>query len=377
MSPRKETIVEKIKKLYAKAESAKELGSIAEAEAFMAKVTELLLENSLSLEDVAFKKDEEEIICSSEDQRIYYYKDESKGFWEVDLIHTLAKHHFCKAIFTDHTNPLLRKNKIYPYVTLIGKAENIEIVKYLYDLTKRIFENLAGPVYDKEADKVIKNLKLEEYITSREEASYAFVSLIDLKLYELEQENDNLELTSVFSFSRIINSDQKAQIKANLKQRSEFWKKVKQKSIKLMHENRSLFFESFMPESYTENMVGKAQPYFIKKSALTRLGILSDKGTFIRGFLQGCVIGLNQKLQEKKKEFVNNHKNGDQVNALIRVLDQDLNNAVKKFYPNLKSLKTYQSEDQTALVEGMKAGKSVELTKGVNYESGKSVNLIS
>ena len=57
-----ENLIEKIQKLMAKAESAKNMGSTAEAEVFAAKVNEMLMKHNLSMMDVESYKTESPVM---------------------------------------------------------------------------------------------------------------------------------------------------------------------------------------------------------------------------------------------------------------------------------------------------------------------------
>ena len=75
-----ENLIEKIQKLMAKAESAKNMGSTAEAEVFAAKVNEMLMKHNLSMMDVESYKTESPVI---ESEGVEYSKTKyNGGEWE-------------------------------------------------------------------------------------------------------------------------------------------------------------------------------------------------------------------------------------------------------------------------------------------------------
>lgn len=129
----------KIKKLFEKANSAKEIGSIQEAITFSDKVNQLLQNYNLSLSEV-ITAEEIKIQQLEGPDRIEYGKNPIEGLWEIDLIDALAKYNFCKALFRTYRNV---QSNIYPSATIIGTSENIEVVKWLIDIIRNQLSILA------------------------------------------------------------------------------------------------------------------------------------------------------------------------------------------------------------------------------------------
>lgn len=128
----KNSILSKIQKLAAKAESAKELGNLAEATAFSAKVSEMLTTHNLAMSDINVE-DEDEV--NGFDERDLGLTS-SQGRWTISLLTVLCKHNYCDSVYTQ------TGKKDYK-VTIIGQPENVEVVKYLYSVLKRQFETIA------------------------------------------------------------------------------------------------------------------------------------------------------------------------------------------------------------------------------------------
>jgi hypothetical protein len=142
-----EKIIDKIKKLAAKAESAKEIGNIEEAAIFSAKVSELLTQHNL---DMASLQTEEEQPVSGEkffDMKVNYR-------WKVDLLTVLCEYNYCEAIYHRHFKDV-RYNRHGRYtvyekeksVSIIGRPENVEVVRYLYSMLVSQFEAMAGSAW--------------------------------------------------------------------------------------------------------------------------------------------------------------------------------------------------------------------------------------
>lgn len=122
-------LMDKIRKLMDKAQSSEELGNLNEAEAFAAKVSELLTKHNLSRFDIKEKSVKNGII-DKEFKDITPVKNE--GLWIFDLYHTISKFYYCSIIV--NTRMILTSthqavsNK---HATLFGTEENIEVVRFM------------------------------------------------------------------------------------------------------------------------------------------------------------------------------------------------------------------------------------------------------
>lgn len=119
-----EKVTEKIRKLLAKSESAKETGSIQEAEIFALKAQELLLQYNLTHHDI--NKPEEspiimETVCLNDFEKI----PKTEGDWILSLFVELSRYNLCKSIIIGNRGD----NRLY----IFGERHNIDIVKYLHD----------------------------------------------------------------------------------------------------------------------------------------------------------------------------------------------------------------------------------------------------
>lgn len=151
----KTTLLERIQKLYAKAESAKEIGSLAEAEAFNAKVNKLLIEHNLSMTDINNLSDEngksdEEIIETERANDLIFGENKSNGTWDRLLLQVLAKHNMCDLLWMQRTQR----------VSVLGTKTNIEIMSYLYQVLKPKVEQIAQDEYSKLVIKTREDYKV-------------------------------------------------------------------------------------------------------------------------------------------------------------------------------------------------------------------------
>lgn len=117
----------KLEKLLAKAESAREIGSLQEAEIFMQKVNSLLTEYNLKKEDIRVKTG------NPKDELVFvdiWLKEEhgwgkTDGMWMIAMYNVISVHNYCRMvrIMTHGTqNELVR---------VFGEPHNIDTVRYL------------------------------------------------------------------------------------------------------------------------------------------------------------------------------------------------------------------------------------------------------
>lgn len=144
----KNRILEKIKKLIQKQKSAKELGSINEAEAFAIKIQDLLLKYNISLTDEDLKSEEHEIIEEILSMRVKSVSKKS-GY---KIMYSIAKYNFCRVYMIKNTE----------YMQIIGLKNNVEICKSLYEICIQIYKKrgkdlfLLNDTYEKGLDSYLR-----------------------------------------------------------------------------------------------------------------------------------------------------------------------------------------------------------------------------
>ncbi len=116
-------IINRIKKLLKHADSAKELGSIEEAEAFIKKANDLLLAHNLELHQIPLNEDEDMFAKWIYGEDISYKDNQAGNRWQLDLIKVLCKHNLCNYTFRYR----LKTFRVY------GRLENVDIVHYLFN----------------------------------------------------------------------------------------------------------------------------------------------------------------------------------------------------------------------------------------------------
>lgn len=121
----KERLLIRIKKLMKHAESAKALGSLAEAETFSQKVSELLIEYNLTMAEVAeiADKDDDEFAKWIYGEDISYRDKRAGSRWRFELVGTLCNNNFCNFTY----NSQKKTFRVY------GRMENVDTVVWLYN----------------------------------------------------------------------------------------------------------------------------------------------------------------------------------------------------------------------------------------------------
>lgn len=140
-----EEIKEKLRKLIAKEESARELGNQAEAEAFAQKIQAMLLEYELSLDEFKTKQGNVVDDVNKEKVELKDLLGSHEGNWIYKLYSACSPTNFCFCI-----HPYKYE---YEYLILIGTAMNREFVHYmvnqliskLRELARRSFREYEGP----------------------------------------------------------------------------------------------------------------------------------------------------------------------------------------------------------------------------------------
>ena len=123
-------LLERIRKMHAKAESAKQLGNEAEAFTFASAVQKLLLKHDLTMSGVeALAAEQNDPIKMHEyDPATYGFKrTRTRVAWTQNLAKVIAKAHGCEVI------PIIRSNKLM----LVGTREHRQVCEFkLVTLTR-------------------------------------------------------------------------------------------------------------------------------------------------------------------------------------------------------------------------------------------------
>lgn len=136
-----EKLLDKLAKLKAMADSAKAIGSEAEAQAFAEKLQQMLLDHDLKMTDIEFSdRDRDEPI---EERMIDYSKFPdvkvrgARVQWMETLAAVIAKAHFCQIMVLPNSSRL----------GLIGRASHIAVAEFMIVTLQRAAESIADKEY--------------------------------------------------------------------------------------------------------------------------------------------------------------------------------------------------------------------------------------
>lgn len=118
-----------LKKMIAHEKSARSIGNIAEAEAFAAKIQNLLLSHKLEMTDLEVEAQKTEDPFGKEQHGVNYG---STPQWRITLASAIARSFFCKAFY------IAGMNKIQFVGRTSDRAATIQMYEYLGELGKSI-----------------------------------------------------------------------------------------------------------------------------------------------------------------------------------------------------------------------------------------------
>ena len=140
-----ESIIEKVQKLIALQKGAEEIGSLEEAANAAEKVQTLLLKYNLEMDDISrHDPDKDQKMGRAKYQEVIAKKNE--GMWIYRLYAVLADHNFCDVVYTNYRMDNGKRNK---YVNLIGKKDNVQVVKFLADQLELRLRSLEVKAWNK------------------------------------------------------------------------------------------------------------------------------------------------------------------------------------------------------------------------------------
>lgn len=140
------SILSKLKKLQRLYEGAKAINSEAEAQNAATKIQNLLTQYNLSMVDLDSVDDGKSANNVDEDHIDDYWRRKTGGQWDQLLLYGICKYNFCYALISNtHVYRTNRNGRSMweprqRYI-VIGEPQNIEVVKWLFDvLAKQLYE---------------------------------------------------------------------------------------------------------------------------------------------------------------------------------------------------------------------------------------------
>lgn len=137
MATDRESLIQRIKKLKAHAESAEKIGSLEEAKVFMAKVQELMIEHNLSMMEIDSAKEDEEVLKGFSYVEAVSYADGTYYNCRKMLIKVLAQYNFCQIVI----------DKQRKEFTVYGNGINVDNVVWMYWYMAIRMKSLALEAY--------------------------------------------------------------------------------------------------------------------------------------------------------------------------------------------------------------------------------------
>lgn len=143
----KEKILDTLSKLIAHRDSAFKIQSFGEAEAFAAKINDLLLKHKLSMSEVeTHEQDEKDPFGKEwcEPKRHGFQSVTRRVWWQEQLAYIVAEAHFCKILVSRYGNSVM----------FVGREHDRQVTVYLYTYLVRVLGEYGYRISRRERDKL-------------------------------------------------------------------------------------------------------------------------------------------------------------------------------------------------------------------------------
>ena len=194
----RERVIDLVRKLFSKAESARGIGNADEAAAFADKANDLLIRHKLEQTELEMQ-DEGDNDPFARDDVLSEIWGGVRHKWSTNLVTAIARAHFCSAVFDRVV--YARGGKITGRVSLIGRNSDREIVLFLIQTLHREAKRLAREAVKAGAHRtsflmgfttaIYKRLNERQAAVKQQGGQYAVVRLNDLES-QLEQKVSEL-----------------------------------------------------------------------------------------------------------------------------------------------------------------------------------------
>lgn len=98
------------------------------------------------------------------------------------------------------------------------------------------------------------------------------------------------------------------------------------------------------------------------------------RNTFKRGFLLGCIAGINAKLKEQQVAM---QRESTSITALVQTNSLEIREFIQNQYHNLKSSKSTGTSSNHGKQMGFEAGKGMSLNKGIGNTNAAGQRLLN
>jgi hypothetical protein len=138
-----DTTIERIRKLMAHEQSAREIGSVAEAEAFYGKIQELLIKNKLEMDDIGeAEQDVQDDITVDLVQDPEYRVKRTRVAWEEHLAYYVSRAYFCQHLVSRGSN----------HIWMVGRSEDRAVATHTFIMLRRMIRDVSLKEYSKYFD---------------------------------------------------------------------------------------------------------------------------------------------------------------------------------------------------------------------------------
>lgn len=190
-----DSILSKLQKLKAKAESASEIGNAAEASAFMAKVRELLVRHELSMSDVEYAnvRDKDPI---RQGDRVGETSTQRR-LWQERLGTVIAKAFFCRILANRGTDA----------IWFVGRDSHRLMAEYLYTRLRHELESNSNREYKRLRSRLRrKGQPLDESHEFKESFRREYIDTIHARLRAMQEEEKLEAAKTGVSIIRLTNA---------------------------------------------------------------------------------------------------------------------------------------------------------------------------
>ncbi|NCU26500.1 DUF2786 domain-containing protein [Candidatus Nomurabacteria bacterium] len=307
-------LYDKIIKLLSKAESAKTLDSLAEAEAFTQKAQELMMKHDISiskLESSGAKKKS----SIHESDTIQYGQIKSDGDYEISLATLICDHNSCMLVY----------NRFHKTMWVIGRMDVTPTVVFMISVVRDTIRRASRASY------IDLNCKMKSLICIPD----------DTRL--LSGEKDKSRPAAKAYAAELLN--QLALVSADAGIIGYNWRSIEAEHV--AHDSSAMTYTISRPELF---------------------GMVPYREVYIRSFLKGAVEGISDKLEELRRR---EYKGGYGLVLADRM--KDVNDYVETSM-KVKTVKEKKKEVHAAAYRaGKKAGSNVTFNAGI--ESDQSGNI--
>ena len=179
-----EKIKSRIEKMLRKADSAKEIGSLHEAELFAKTANKLLMEYNLSMSDINLGENKQ--IIEGVGLELKYNK--SDGDWKVRLYSIIAKFNLCRVIKLGQSTKIV----------IFGEQYNVDLVMYVSSQLENTIKSLCSQRWKEYGGLEKKNTFKRAYYIGAVNGIYS-----KLKEQQVELQNEMIGVTALVKTNEI------------------------------------------------------------------------------------------------------------------------------------------------------------------------------